>query len=67
MSKHTQFGNYLRSRRQQNGLSLRDLSRLSGVAHSTISDIERGHDPKLSMIVKLGQAFSEDWTPWKSN
>ena len=52
------IGGKLRARRQHLGLSLEDLSRLSGSTVPTISHIERGtRDVKLSTLVSLASAL----------
>ena len=45
--------------RQDLGLSIREMSALSGVSNPTISQIERGFysDPQLSTIVGLARAL----------
>ncbi|MFY0681504.1 MAG: helix-turn-helix transcriptional regulator [Thalassovita sp.] len=51
-------GNKLRARRKALGLSLEDLSRLSGSTVPTLSNIERGkRDVKLSTLVSLATAL----------
>ena len=55
------IGGKLRARRQHLGLSLEDLSRLSGSTVPTISHIERGtRDVKLSTLVSLASALRFD-------
>ncbi|MDE4306258.1 helix-turn-helix transcriptional regulator [Phaeobacter gallaeciensis] len=52
------IGSSIRSRRKRLGLSLEDLSRLSGSTVPTLSHIERGtRDVKLSTLVSLSQAL----------
>lgn len=52
------IGNKLRERRKALGLSLEDLSRLSGSTVPTLSNIERGkRDVKLSTLVSLATAL----------
>ena len=51
-------GTKLRERRKALGLSLEDLSRLSGSTVPTLSNIERGkRDVKLSTLVSLAIAL----------
>lgn len=51
-------GNKLRERRKALGLSLADLSRLSGSTVPTLSNIERGRrDVKLSTLISLATAL----------
>ena len=53
-----QIGANLRQRRKSLGLSLEDLSRLSGSTVPTLSNIERGkRDVKLSTLVGLAAAL----------
>lgn len=55
------IGQRLRDRRKALGLSLEDLSRLSGATVPTLSTIERGkRDVKLSTLVSLAQALRLD-------
>lgn len=55
------IGKRLRTRRKEVGLSLTDLSRLSGSTASTLSHIERGtRDVKLSTLVALADALRID-------
>lgn len=52
------IGSSIRSRRKRLGLSLKDLSRLSGSTVPTLSHIERGtRDVKLSTLVSLSLAL----------
>ncbi|MEH6524158.1 helix-turn-helix domain-containing protein [Sulfitobacter sp.] len=52
------IGTRLRKRRKDVGLSLTELSRLSGSTASTLSHIERGtRDVKLSTLVALADAL----------
>lgn len=55
------LGDRLRQRRKSLGLSLEDLSRLSGSTVPTLSNIERGkRDVKLSTLVSLAGALRVD-------
>lgn len=55
------IGDRLRERRKSLGLSLEDLSRLSGSTVPTLSNIERGkRDVKLSTLVSLAGALRVD-------
>jgi transcriptional regulator with XRE-family HTH domain len=57
----SRIGQTLRSRRKELGLSLEDLSRLSGATVPTLSNIERGkRDVKLSTLVNLASALRFD-------
>ncbi|MFZ1726480.1 MAG: helix-turn-helix transcriptional regulator [Albidovulum sp.] len=55
------IGHQLRSTRKAQGLSLKDLSRLSGSTLPTLSHIERAtRDVKLSTLVALADALRVD-------
>jgi transcriptional regulator with XRE-family HTH domain len=55
------IGGRIRDTRKRLGLSLEDLSRLSGSTVSTLSHIERGtRDVKLSTLVSLAAALRID-------
>lgn len=55
------IGRELRSRRRAAGLTLEQLSLLSGAAVPTVSHIERGNrDVKLSTLVSLARAVNAD-------
>lgn len=55
------IGYRLRSARKAQGLSLKELSRLSGATLPTLSHIERGtRDVKLSTLVALADALRVD-------
>ena len=55
------IGRRLRATRKGQGLSLEDLSRLSGSTVPTLSHIERGtRDVKLSTLVSLASALRVD-------
>ena len=55
------IGQQLRSRRKAQGLTLEDLSRLSGSTVPTLSHIERGtRDVKLSTLISLAEALRID-------
>ena len=57
------IGKRLRTGRKEVGLSLTDLSRLSGCTTSTLLHIERGtRDVKLSTLVALADALRIDFT-----
>ncbi|RGY95215.1 XRE family transcriptional regulator [Clostridium sp. AM58-1XD] len=48
----------LKQIRNNNGLSLRALSELSGVPQRTIEDLERRDDGRVSTMIKLADALS---------
>ena len=55
------IGAHIRTRRKHLGLSLEDLSRLSGSTVPTLSHIERGtRDVKLSTLVAIAVALRTD-------
>jgi len=48
----------MKEKREAMGLSLRDASRLSGVSHTHIRDIEEGRGtPSFEMVMKFLKAF----------
>jgi len=53
------IGDFLRSLREKNNLTLKDLSDKSGVGQSTISDIETGNSksPRMNTLSKLAKAL----------
>jgi transcriptional regulator with XRE-family HTH domain len=54
-------GSILRQARTRVGLSQRQLSRLTGVAESRISDYENGrHQPSVAMLQRLVRAAGHD-------
>lgn len=64
--------NVLRIIREDRGLSIRALARLSTVAPTTICHIEDGNDPKLSTALKISYGLKvplgQIWPqigPWK--
>lgn len=59
--KPTQFGNYLKKIRKEKGLTLVQLSKLSGVSNPYISQLENGHfKPSLEVIQKLSKGLGLD-------
>lgn len=58
----------LRSARGRSGMRLRELSRISGVAESRISDYEHGrHQPSVAMLERLLIATNHSLVPiWRS-
>jgi transcriptional regulator with XRE-family HTH domain len=60
MNVRKRFGKYLRARRTAQGLTLRDLSRLSGIPHNTLHGLESGRsEARLGQILQLAKAFRE--------
>ena len=54
------FSKYLTVRRQQLDLPLRTIAERAGMAHSSVHQMEHStHDPHLSELLKLAQAFNE--------
>ena len=55
---HHSAGGLLMMRREQLGLSRRQLARLTRISHSTISRIERGlHTPSIRTLERLADAL----------
>jgi transcriptional regulator with XRE-family HTH domain len=50
-----ELGEELRRRRDEGGLSLRDVEEATGVSAATLSRIERGSTPDLEIVTKLAQ------------
>jgi ribosome-binding protein aMBF1 (putative translation factor) len=53
------LGKILRQKREERGLSLRDLEKITGVYHSTIGKIERGavRAPAFEDVVRIAKAL----------
>ena len=49
--------NQLKKYRQAAGLTLEQLEKLSGIPVSTISDIERGAEPRVVTAIRLAKAL----------
>ncbi len=58
-SNAQQLGNYIRQQREAKGLSLRALSRASGVPLVTLSQLEHGHyaQPRPDKLIALARAL----------
>ena len=55
------LGAFMKEKRAAMGLSLRDASRLSGVSHTHIRDIEEGRStPSFEMVMKFLKAYMVD-------
>ena len=55
------LGTFIKEKREAMGLSLRDTSRLSGISHTHIRDIEDGRSiPSFEMVMKLLKAYMVD-------
>lgn len=55
------IGEFIKYYRMKNGLSCRELSRLSGVCHTSVNDIEKGIcNPTLLTIIKLCNGLDLD-------
>ncbi len=55
------LGKFMKEKREAMGLSLRDASRLSGVSHTHIRDIEDGRSiPSFEMVMKFLKAYMVD-------
>jgi SOS-response transcriptional repressor LexA len=56
-----QVGEYLKKKREEKGLSLRDASKLSGVSYVHIRDIELGKKtPSFNIVMALLRAYHAD-------
>jgi len=52
------LGMFMKEKREAMGLSLRDASRLSGVSHTHIRDIEEGRSiPSFEMVMRFLKAY----------
>lgn len=62
MLKHNLFGSFLREKRQNENLSLRELSEKVGVAHSYIAKIENGSKlpPSDDVLLRLAKGLNLD-------
>ena len=62
MDSISTFGTYLREKRQQNNLSLRELAKKVGLSHIYLYNIECGKKapPNDLAIIKLGKALKLD-------
>lgn len=53
------LGEYIKEKREEAELSLREASKLSGVSHTHIRDIERGSSvPSFEMVIKFLKTYS---------
>ncbi len=56
-----EIGMFMKEKRGSRGLSLREASRLSGVSHTHIRDIEDGRSiPSFAMVMKFLKAYTVD-------
>ena len=56
-------GNTIRTMRQAQGLSLRDLARLSDTTHGYLSLVERGHrEPSVRWLAAVKGALADNMT-----
>lgn len=62
MLKHNLFGVFLKEKRQQKNLSLRELSNKANVAHTYIAKIENGSKPPPSddVLLRLAKGVNLD-------
>ncbi len=62
MLKHNLFGVFLKEKRQQKEISLRELSEKAGISHTYILKIERGNKPPPSddVLLKLANGLCLD-------
>ncbi|OKP81594.1 hypothetical protein A3842_10965 [Paenibacillus sp. P3E] len=60
---NTEFGLYLRKKREERKLSIRQLNTYSGVSHSYISQLERGNRgiPSPDVLKKLSKPLAVDY------
>lgn len=54
------IGSFIKQLREAHHWSLRDLSKLTKIAPSTLSRIERGHEFNFSQLDKICKAFGEE-------
>jgi SOS-response transcriptional repressor LexA len=55
------LGRFMKEKREAMGLSLRDASKLSGISHTHIRDIEQGRStPSFEMVMKFLKAYMVD-------
>ena len=61
------LGEFMREKRKAMGLSLRDASKLSGVSHTHIRDIEEERSiPSFEMVMKFLKAYMVGYGAIKS-
>lgn len=62
MSKHNLFGVFLKEKRQQKNISLRELSYKANIAHTYIAKIENGSKPPPSddVLFRLSNGLNLD-------
>lgn len=60
---NVEFGNYLREKRKEKKLTIRQLDTYSGVSHSYISQVERGNRgiPSPDVLKKLSKPLGVDY------
>jgi transcriptional regulator with XRE-family HTH domain len=59
MTHAKRFGKYVRRRREQTGLGLRQFARRAKLPPSQVFRIEAGADPQLSTLLRLSKGFRE--------
>ena len=60
------LGRFMKEKREAMGLSLRDASRLSGISHTHIRDIEDGRSiPSFEMVMRFLKAYMVDIRHWR--
>jgi len=47
------LGDFVRSKRKEMGMSLRDFGKLCDISHTTIDVIERGYDPRTGKSINI--------------
>ncbi len=72
MSKVILFGEYVRERRQELGLSLRDVASKLGISYVYLGEVERSakgslaqkHWKKLASVLRVKVELLEKWDEW---
>ena len=58
LKDYKDFGNYIRTKRIECGISQLGLAKMIGLSQTGLSLIENGkHDPKLSTVIRIGNAL----------
>ncbi|MEN0066401.1 MAG: helix-turn-helix transcriptional regulator [Myxococcota bacterium] len=57
------IGAALRRRREERGLTVRDVSEATGVAYSTVAGIERGQNTTMERLEQLFEFYNLRFTP----
>jgi transcriptional regulator with XRE-family HTH domain len=51
------MGNKIKAKRLEKGLTIRELSKQTGIAERTLEYYEQGRDPKASFLKKIADAL----------